>query len=210
MIDYEIKIINNFIDKNIAEELSKEFRKTIIINENNLHTFSSTVGYENSKSASQISKNNPIQVSSKKEINSKTTEIILNIKNEIEDFFNIDMDLVHFSYHTMSPGAINGLHSDSTTLDGGPNRSDGMPEEQEFSALLYFNEYEEDFGGGELNFPNQGICILPKVGDLIIFRGNHIYAHSVSKVTRGLRDTMVLFFGRKGNVSNRTITSFVD
>jgi predicted 2-oxoglutarate/Fe(II)-dependent dioxygenase YbiX len=95
-------------------------------------------------------------------------------------------------------------------LDGKPNREDGLPEEQEYSALLYFSSYGDDFTGGELEFPLQDLIIHPENGDLIIFRGNHLYPHRVSLVTMGMRDTMILFLGKKGNVSDRSITSYVD
>lgn len=209
----ELKIIENFISEDDAKEISDYFRTTIIFNEHTPNSFPSHIGFHSSKQASMISEKNPISLIKNEQLldlSNKVTKIILEIKLEIEKLFNLKSDLVHFTYHVMAPGSINGLHSDSTTLDGEPNREDGVPEEQEFSALLYFKTYGIDYMGGELEFPNQNLVLRPSCGDLVIFRGNHVYAHKVNPIEQGLRDTMVLFFGREGNVSDRTITSLVD
>jgi len=209
----QLKIINNFISREDAEYITNYFRKTVTNNEYSVNTFPSKVGFKNSKEASMLSEENPLQFVngfSDKDLSMKVTRLVLEIKNNLEDFFQQKLDLVQFAYHVMAPGAQNGLHSDSTTLDGKPNRPDGIPEEQEYSALLYFNDYGVDYLGGELVFPEQDLTIKPKCGDLIIFKGDHFYPHSVNLVEMGLRDTLVLFFGKKGNVSDRTITSIVD
>lgn len=210
----EILIINNFINNEEARDISYFFRKTVVLNDHTPNSFPSRIGFENSKKASLISPNNPIirigQDEEENYISQLTTKIILEVKEKSEIFFKKKLDLVHFTYHVMCPGAINGLHSDSTTLDGKPNRDDGIPEEQEYSALIYFNNHGNDYEGGEIEFPLQDLVLRPKSGDLIIFRGNHLYPHKVNRIKRGMRDTMVIFFGSAGNVSERTITSFVD
>ena len=58
----------------------------------------------------------------------------------------------------------------------------------EVAANLYLTD---DFEGGELYFPNLGISIKPKAGQLILFPGGHEYSHGVKMVTAGKR--IVLF-----------------
>jgi len=47
-----------------------------------------------------------------------------------------------------------------------------------FSCLIYLND---NFIGGEINFPKQNLVIKPEAGMLIAFPGNKNYEHSVSE-----------------------------
>lgn len=61
----------------------------------------------------------------------------------------------------------------------------------EYAALVYLND---DYEGGEIYFPEYGIDIKPKAGDLIFFPGTSMYTHGVREVTSGLRYTLMSFF----------------
>lgn len=74
--------------------------------------------------------------------------------------------------------------------DGSVPTPNGNPK-REISSILYLNE---DFGGGEISFPNQGIRLKPKSGMLIIFPATNEFAHSVSKVDFGSRYTIPQFW----------------
>jgi len=78
-------------------------------------------------------------------------------------------------------------HYDGDGSVPAPNRNP----KREISSILYLNE---DFGGGEISFPNQGIKLKPKSGMLIIFPATKEFAHSVSKVDFGCRYTIPQFW----------------
>jgi Rps23 Pro-64 3,4-dihydroxylase Tpa1-like proline 4-hydroxylase len=67
----------------------------------------------------------------------------------------------------------------------------GYVTDNHLPTLVYLND---DYEGGELNFPTHGVTIKPKVGDLIIFPGNMHYAHEVKEVLSGVRYTLPIWF----------------
>jgi hypothetical protein len=69
------------------------------------------------------------------------------------------------------------------TPNGNPKR--------EISSVLYLNE---DFDGGEICFPNQGINLKPKPGMLAIFPANQEFVHFVTRVNSGFRYTVPQFW----------------
>ena len=56
------------------------------------------------------------------------------------------------------------------------------------SALVYLND---DYTGGELEFPNFGVKIKPEPGMLILFPSNFAYAHTAYPVTVGTKYALV-------------------
>jgi len=55
-----------------------------------------------------------------------------------------------------------------------------------FSMIVYLND---DYEGGEIEFPNQGVSIKPQEGSLIVFPSNEPYLHKVNEVLSGKRYT---------------------
>jgi hypothetical protein len=55
-----------------------------------------------------------------------------------------------------------------------------------FSMIVYLND---EYEGGEIEFPNQGISLKPEEGSLIIFPSNEPYLHKVNEVLSGKRYT---------------------
>ena len=56
------------------------------------------------------------------------------------------------------------------------------------SALVYLND---DYEGGELEFPNFGIKIKPQAGMMILFPSNYAYRHRAHPVTKGTKYALV-------------------
>lgn len=56
------------------------------------------------------------------------------------------------------------------------------------SALVYLNN---DYVGGELEFPNFNVKIKPEAGMLILFPSNYAYAHIAHPVTSGTKYALV-------------------
>lgn len=56
------------------------------------------------------------------------------------------------------------------------------------STLYYIND---DYSGGEINFPRFNLSFKPKANQMIIFPSTYVYNHSVSPVTEGKRYAVV-------------------
>ncbi len=76
-------------------------------------------------------------------------------------------------------------HNDSETLCNGKWTKMAN---RDISLLFYLNE---EFGGGELEFPDLGLTIKPKKGMMIAFPSYKEFYHKVHPVTWGHRYTLV-------------------
>tara|TARA_B100000131_G_scaffold216738_1_gene208351 strand:+ start:1208 stop:1846 length:639 start_codon:yes stop_codon:yes gene_type:complete len=63
---------------------------------------------------------------------------------------------------------------------------------RDISFLFYLNE---EFGGGEIEFPRMGLTIKPKTGMMIAFPSYKEFPHKVHPVTWGTRHTLVCWVG---------------
>lgn len=118
------------------------------------------------------------------------TDIEKAISDAVATVHDIDPStVVKIGYHTQKwePGAFARLHSDNTDEHG----KSGAFTRSRYAAFLYLNE---DFEGGTLEFPGQGISIKPKVGMLAVFDGGFNNMHEVSLITSGVRYTIGSFW----------------
>lgn len=122
------------------------------------------------------------------------TDIFSQIKSGIIDAVASVHDLapktvVQIGYHTQKwePGAYARLHSDNTDDKG----NSGAFTRSRYAAFLYLND---DFDGGLLKFPKQGIELSPKVGMLAAFAGGFENMHEVSLIESGVRYTIGSFW----------------
>lgn len=56
------------------------------------------------------------------------------------------------------------------------------------SSVYYIND---NYEGGEINFPRFNISYKPKANEMIVFPSTYVYNHSVSEVTSGTRYSVV-------------------
>lgn len=61
---------------------------------------------------------------------------------------------------------------------------DGGGNFRRVSTVYYLND---NYEGGELCFPQFGIELKPKAGDMVVFPSSYVYSHSVKPVTSGNR-----------------------
>lgn len=91
------------------------------------------------------------------------------------------MSLFNISLKSHNPYKIlkynTGGKFDSHMDDGGGNF-------RRVSTVYYLND---DYEGGELCFPQFGIELKPKAGDMVIFPSSYVYSHSVNPVISGNR-----------------------
>lgn len=78
-------------------------------------------------------------------------------------------------------GDVLHLHVD----DLGPTNTNHM------ATLIYLND---NYEGGEIDFPTHKLSHKPKTGDLIMFPGNMHYAHEVKTIISGSRWTLPMWF----------------
>lgn len=69
------------------------------------------------------------------------------------------------------------------------NHIDDHPDyHRRISTIYYIND---NYSGGELNFPRFNITLKPKANQMILFPSTYVYNHSVSPVVEGKRYSVV-------------------
>lgn len=86
----------------------------------------------------------------------------------------INLDLSHVSLNRYDSGQGMGPHYDGQ--DGDSNLK--------YSFVTYLND---DYDGGEINFPNQNVTIKPKSGSLVMFPSQKPYIHESKPVLSGVK-----------------------
>jgi hypothetical protein len=78
-------------------------------------------------------------------------------------------------------------HADNQHPDGSPNQTP----HRLFAGVLYLND---DFEGGMLVLDRLGLGVRPRPGLLVGFRGDDRHRHAVTRITKGERYTMPMWF----------------
>ena len=106
------------------------------------------------------------------------------IKNNfiIENSF----DLKRCFAHVMDTGAEIEPH-----IDDGDIYENKPKQEKHYSAVIVLND---DYNGGEFYFTNLNEPVSLSAGSMIIFRGDTLRKHGVTKVTSGYRVSIPIFF----------------
>jgi len=108
------------------------------------------------------------------------------LKNTIQNKFGFEVGDVAPSVVKWRIGDVQAPHADKETLDGEP-----VDYQSDVSSLFYWNN---NFEGGEIYFPNQGLQLKPKGGTVVIFPGDRFYAHGVTELLIGERFTTPAFW----------------
>ena len=99
----------------------------------------------------------------------------------LEDYqkhFNVILDNEHEDYRIIkyTAGQKFGMHIDDGILY------------RRISTIYYLND---NYEGGEINFPRFNLSYRPKAGDFLVFPSNFMYNHYVSDITEGTRYCIV-------------------
>ena len=97
------------------------------------------------------------------------------------------------------PGGKYDIHSDAEHYDF-ENRQFYRFIDRDFSMLIYLND---NFTGGELNFPWLNYQYKPVAGDLVIFPSNHIFTHESLPIISGKKYALVSWGAFKGSARVR-------
>lgn len=79
------------------------------------------------------------------------------------------------------------LHADGENLEGVPNEAFQV----DYASVTYIND---DYDGGEIEFPLQELVWKPVAGTAIFFPANRWFQHSVHSITSGVRFTSPQFW----------------
>lgn len=97
------------------------------------------------------------------------------------------------------PGGKYELHSDAEHFDMDAQRFYRFID-RDFSMLIYLND---DFTGGELNFPWLNYEYRPVAGDLVFFPSNHIFSHESRPIISGNKYALVTWGAYAGSLRVR-------
>lgn len=84
-------------------------------------------------------------------------------------------------------GEYQPLHADGEDPEGHPNEAYIV----DYGSVIYLND---DYEGGEIYFPDQGIDFKPKAGTVVFFPSNNMFIHGVKEITNGNRYTCPQFW----------------
>lgn len=118
-------------------------------------------------------------------------ELFRRLQPIIEDFFQVKVRPTNQTIVRWLPGQFQHPHADKE-LHEGPDA--GLPNDfpyYDLSSLFYLND---DYEGGELYFPKQGIQFKPKKGAAYFFPGDMNYIHGVTEIKSGIRYTCPFFW----------------
>ena len=109
----------------------------------------------------------------------------------IEDFYKVKAIPTGQSIVRWLPGQLQNPHADKELHEG---ENAGKPNDfpwYDLASLFYLND---DYEGGELYFPNQGIKFKPKKGAAYFFPGDMNFIHGVTEIKSGIRYTCPFFW----------------
>jgi 2OG-Fe(II) oxygenase superfamily len=113
------------------------------------------------------------------------------LKLEVDKFFSVDVWPTSQAIVRWLPGQLQMPHADKELHEG---ENAGKPNDfpwYDIAGLFYLND---DYEGGELYFPNQGVQFKPKAGGAYFFPGDMNYIHGVTEIKSGIRYVVPFFF----------------
>ena len=103
------------------------------------------------------------------------------------------------------PGGHYKAHNDGESFNYETRQWERLMD-RDVSFLFYLND---QYGGGELEFPDLGLTIKPKKGMMIAFPSYKDFAHKVHPVTWGHRYTLVSWVGTQKNLYDTIPTAWI-
>jgi hypothetical protein len=179
MTEEELLRLNAFIRSNNNWDITETH-----YNENGTVIYDSNYWANRVATYPTISKGDP-------EIPDLIEKMVARLKVEVDKFFGVDALPTSPAMVRWLPGQLQMPHADKE-LHTGPDA--GKPNDfpyYDIAGLFYIND---DYEGGELYFPNQGIQFKPKAGAAYFFPGDMNYIHGVTEIKSGIRYTVPFFW----------------
>jgi hypothetical protein len=183
--------LENFMTQEEIEFLEKAAKSLTIwdvtqshVNENGTVVYDSDYWKDRVATSQSLNKNNP-------KIAPIVSGLFERLKPIVEEFYKVEVMPTGPTIVRWLPGQLQNPHADKE-LHEGPDA--GLPNDfpnYDLSSLFYLNE---DYEGGELYFPLQGIKFKPKKGAAYFFPGDKNYIHGVTEIKSGIRYTCPFFW----------------
>lgn len=113
-------------------------------------------------------------------INNKCYDLVASALHKYKEIFKIEQEIKNAEFYGLlrySVGEQYGFHYDG-----------GTESKRSISVLIYLND---DYEGGEIEFPNFNLKFKPKAGTLVLFPSNYAYGHIAHPVTSGTKYVIV-------------------
>jgi hypothetical protein len=130
-----------------------------------------------------------------------------NLPDEILEMLNRIFEIVYKKSAELYDVAINPFHKSALHIVKfvkgfylAPHVDTLSSEGNHIASVYYIND---DYTGGEINFPDHKLEIKPKPNSLIIFPGNESYLHEVRKIDGNDRYSSALWFQFTGSSFNK-------
>lgn len=117
--------------------------------------------------------------------------IIFRLKKTIDEFFKVDALPTGPCIVRWPVGTRQEPHADKEMHEGPDAGKPNSFPWYDIGTVFYLND---DYEGGELYFPLQGIEFKPKPGAAYFFPGDKNYIHGVRPITSGVRYTLPYFW----------------
>jgi hypothetical protein len=183
--------LENFMTQEEIDFLEKAAKSLTIwdvtqshINENGTVVYDSDFWKDRVATTPSLNKNDPA-------IAPVIAGLFEKLKPIVEDFYKVKVKPTGTTIVRWLPGQFQMPHADKE-LHEGPDA--GEPNDfphYDLSSLFYLND---DYEGGELYFPKQGVKFKPKKGAAYFFPGDMQYIHGVTEVKGGIRYTCPFFW----------------
>jgi hypothetical protein len=191
-----IQVIENFISKEDAKFIVENFSKNLSPVKNRDGFFEDlffrSPAIYNEKT---LDPNNVFESLDESRSSARINHIMHLACLELEKFYGVKINKSFGGMTKLVAGAFHGVHSDTHNLDGSMVEDDPESKYIKYSAIVYLSEYNKDFTGGVLEFPNQSIEIEPSPGLFVFFESDHRNPHQVTEIKSGERHSVVMFFG---------------
>jgi hypothetical protein len=179
MTEYELERLNSFIRNNESWDITETH-----------YNDEGTVIYDSGYWDNRVATYPTIQRSDP-EIPQIIEGMVARLKVEVDKFFGVDALPTSPAMVRWLPGQLQHPHADKELHIG---KDEGKPNDfpyYDIAGLFYIND---DYEGGELYFPKQGIQFKPKAGAAYFFPGDKNYIHGVTEITSGIRYTVPFFW----------------
>lgn len=133
----------------------------------------------------------PSILKTNKEVPDIITGMVERLKKEVDAFYKVDAWPTSPAMVRWLPGNLQMPHADKELHEGD---NAGKPNDfpwYDLAGLFYIND---DYEGGELYFPNQGIQFKPKKGAAYFFPGDRNFIHGITPIESGIRYTVPFFW----------------
>jgi hypothetical protein len=175
----EFTFLNSFMKTNTVWDITEDE-----INEDGIMIYDSSYWKDRVATWDSIEKTNP-------EVITVIANAIARMKPVVEDFFHVEAYPTKPALVRWLPGNFQTPHADKELHDGADAGKPNAFPHYDLAGLFYLND---DYEGGELFFPNQGIQFKPKPRAAYFFPGDMNYIHGITEITSGVRYTCPFFW----------------